>query len=315
VARHRQSGELIGYFTRSCREAFIAGERRRLGYLGQLRLTPAWQARSRAILRGFQLCRELLADGHQDTPYFLTSILADNRRAQRMLAESSAGMPCYQPVAGYLTLVFAVCQRLGQPGFDLDTGRAENLEEVAELLLREGARKCFHPVWTAAELARLREVGLGAEDFLVARRQGKVVGCLALWDQRRLKQLRIAAYKPPLSALRPLINPILRAAAYPSLPPQGAVLRQAFLSHVAVAGDDEQAFRALLGAALAQAAGRGIDSLAMGFCKGHPLLAVAQKRLRSLVYRSRLYLIHWDEGRAEVERLAGLPMHAEAACL
>ena len=44
----------------------------------QLRLLPRWRGRSRVILRGFQVCRDLLGDGQQETPYYFTSILSDN---------------------------------------------------------------------------------------------------------------------------------------------------------------------------------------------------------------------------------------------
>lgn len=318
VARHRDSGELIGFFTRSCREAFVAGRRLRLGYLGQLRLTPAWQARSRAILRGFEVCRQLLGDGQQDTPYYLTSLLAGNRRAERMLTSSLQGLPSYRSLTEYTTLVFSTGQRLPArlpTGCTLARGSAAALEEIAELLLAEGRRRTFHSVWTAAELLHLGERGLAPKDFFLLRRGGRPIACLALWDQRRFKQLRIHAYAPPLATLRPLVNLGLRTAGYPQLPPTGSVLRQAFISHVAVEGDNEEAFLALLAAALSEARTRGIDMATTGFCAGHPLLAAAQRRLKTLAYRSRLYLVHWSEGEAEASRLAGLPLHTEAACL
>jgi hypothetical protein len=318
VARHRNTGELIGFFSRSCREAFVAGDRVRLGYLGQLRLAPAWQTRSRAILRGFEVCRDLLADGRQDTPYFLTSILAGNARALRMLTSGSRGMPTYRPMADYVTLALSSAQRLSAPlppGYALERGSRDSLPEIARFLLDQARRRTFSPAWTLAELQRLERCALAPEDFLLLRRGGVPIACLALWDQRQFKQARITGYSRPLAILRPLAAPALKAITYPPLPAAGSILRQAFISHVEVAEDGEAVFLALMAAALEDARNQGIEILTIGFCAAHPLLAVAQKRLRGLSYCSRLYLVHWPEGESEAKRLEGLPIHAEVALL
>jgi hypothetical protein len=70
-------------------------------------------------------------------------------------------------------------------------------------------------------------------------------------------------------------------------------MRQAFLSHVAIDGDSETAFEALLAAALVAARERRLAWVLAGFAARHPLLPVARARRRARAYESVLHVVEW----------------------
>lgn len=311
------AGEPVGFFSRAVRSAFIDGRPLRLGYLGQLRLLPVWRARTRAILRGFEVCRELLADGRQDTPYYLTSILADNAPARRLLESGVRGLPTYLPLRGFVTLVAATRQRYGEcrsAEYASERGSTDAIETLVALLQDQGRDRALHPCWTADALRALEPVGWRGEDALLVRRGGQPVACGAVWDQRSVRQWRVVGYRPPLARLRPLVNAGLQLGGFPLLPAPGRTLEQGFLSHLAVRPGEEAALPVLLAGLLRLARARGLDTVAFGLAADHPWLAHL-RGLRALRYRSQLYLVHWEQGRAEAERLRGAPVQPEAACL
>jgi len=311
-------GAPIGFFSRSVRTAWVKGRVMRLGYLGQLRLLPQWRGRSRAILRGFEVCRELLDDGHQETPYYLTSILSDNTRARRILTSGIKGMPTYLPLRGFLTLVAATAQpwarRRTSPPYVLSKATESDLEALASLLQTCGRGYTLHPHWDSQALRALQSVGWRPEHNLLLLKGDRPIACGAVWDQRCVRQWRVTAYASALAYTRPLASAALRLGGYPPLPPPGRRLNQGFLSHLAVVPGEEEALPMLVGALLRLARENGLTSVVLGLSEGHPWTPFLAG-LRSLHYRSQLYLVHWPEGRGAAEDLTGQPIQPEVACL
>ena len=268
------------------------------------------------VLRGYALLRELHRDGA--VPFYVTTIVEDNTAARRVLEANLPSMPRYRLLGRLVTLVLPVRGTGRTPRTDVtrERGSRESLPEIADFLDRNGARYQFAPRWTLARLLSTeRSRGLRAEDFLVARRRGRIVACLARWDQRTFKQTVIRGYEPRLRLLRPVINAAGPWIGAPRLPSPGSELRSAFLSHVAVEDDDPEAFLALLGDALREAADTDLDCLVTGFAEGHPLLPAVTGFLRGRRYRSLLYAVYWEDGAAAVRNLDGRVPHLEVAIL
>lgn len=311
-------GVPVGFFSRAVRPAWIGGRPTRLGYLGQLRLLPEWRRRSRAVLHGFQVCRQLLEDGRQDTPYYLTSILEDNLPARRLLTSGIQGLPSYLPLGGYLSLVAATAQpwsrRRPTAPHVLRPATDSDLPLLAALLQASGRGYALHPWWDVTSLDALRPVGWHPRDCLLLLNGERPVACGAVWDQRCVRQWRVAAYAPPLAGLRAVASTALGLAGYPRLPPPGRLLEQGFISHLAVLPGEEPALPILVAALLRLARQRRLGSVVLGLSDGHPWLPLLNG-LRALRYRSRLYLVHWREGREAAQRLLAQPIQTEAACL
>ena len=311
-------GEPVGFFCRAVRQAWIDGRPQRLGYLGQLRVLPKWQARSRAILHGFRVVRELLDDGRQDTPYLLTSILADNTRAQRILTSGVGDLPTYLPVRSFLTLVAATRQRWAANAptapYELRAATAADLDTLLDLLHDYGRRYDLHPYWDADELRALQPVGWRPDASLLLLKDGQPKGCGTVWDQRAVRQWRVDGYAGPLAPLRPFASTALSLAGYPPLPRPGQTLEQGFLSHLALLAGEETALPVLLAGLLRLAHARGLGSVALGFSDDHPWLPWLTG-LRALRYHSQLYLVHWPPGRQAAQAVLGAPVQTEVACL
>ncbi|PYQ57127.1 MAG: hypothetical protein DMF53_23545 [Acidobacteria bacterium] len=345
VARDPETGRIVGMGTRCVWNAFVNGEPCRLGYLSQLRVDRAARGRRRLLAAGYAALRDLRGPG--EAPFDLTSIIADNETARRLLGGAVPGLPRYRELAGFVTLVVPVRRkgaffRRGGPmwppwvgasgrGFppaqgghagpplQIETGMAERMAEVADCLMRNRRRYQTAPFFTAEELlSPERSRGLAPEDFRLAVRDGQVVGCLALWDQSGFKQVVVRGYAPRLARWRPWINRLSPVLGTPRLPDPGERLPHAYISHIAVDGDDPEIFKALLESAYAEARARRYVYVVIGLAAGHPWLPWLERRFRPRRYESVLYTVDWGEGAAAtaaINALDGRLPHVEAALL
>ena len=319
LAREAATGRVVGLFSRSEQDAFINGVPARLGYLGQLRVAPAYRRRVRRLRQGFEACRRLLHDGGT-VPFYLTSVVEANAPARRILTAGLPGLPTYRELCGFSTFVVRTSRRghyrpkPNQPIIRHAT--PADFASLASLLRRNYRRYQCAPVWDETALrSPTRCRGLSAEDFLIAEVEGKPVGCAALWDQRAFKQHVVRAYDSRLPRWRGLLNVLTGVAGLPRLPAVGAVLSQMYLSHLAVDDDDPEVFVSLATVARHEAARRGAETLLVGMSENHPLRNRLRRRFRHLEYRSILYLVHWDDGQRAATALDGRPVHVELATL
>jgi hypothetical protein len=312
IALDPKRGEAVGMCARTVRRAFIEGEECPLGYIGELRIAQSHRRRFRILREGFEALRR---DLHQPlrTPYYLTAIISDNQTARRLLEADLPGKPTYRPLADCTTLAIrtsASTEERCVAACDRD------VPEIATCLSRNLRRYQFAPVWTEADIRAAQKAGgPGAGDFILYRRDGQVVGCIALWDQSRVRQAVIRGYDSRIALLRPLLNATGTWTGLPRLPKCGEALRQVYLAFAAVDGDDPEVLRALVGAALEQAQRRGFTVGVIALADANPMLPALKAAFRARAYRSRLYLVHWDHGRAAVARLQPRIPYVEASLL
>jgi hypothetical protein len=327
VARAAGTGEIVGCASRAVRTLWVNGSPQPVGYMSQLRFHPRVRqgmSVARCLARSFSLYRSLHEDGR--APYYLLSIVAGNRPAQRLLASGLPGFPRLHPYARLFTHAIPIGRPRRPlplpPGLRLARGSAALLPAILDCLARNGARRQLAPVWTAENLCQPRATpGLAPEDFFVVlSAEGKVAGCLAGWDQRAVKQTVVRGYSGALARWRRLLNLMAPLGGWPELPEPGTALRSRYASHRAIdedAGDDSDGtavFAALLRALYNQGVERGDGYLVLGFGEGDPLSA-ALRPYRSLSYASQLYLAAWEDGEAAVAALDGRVPGPEVAVL
>ncbi len=315
VARDRNSGRLLGIGSRAVRKVWIDGRPQRLGYLGQLRRIPAMRGRMRLLATAFaEMERTRRPD---EVQYDLTSIAADNLPARRLLERGIAGLPVYRPLCEVDTMVMPASRRtFRRLPQDVSRGSDALISRIADCLQRNLRRFRFAPVWTEDDLrSATRTRGLDPTDFLVIRRGDRVTACLALWDQREFKQVRVTGYVPRLKLVRPWLNAGLRMASLPRLPAAGRTLDLGYLSHLAVDEDDPASMQALMVAARRAARQRGLDRLALGLTTVHPLRKKLRLPFGCREYRSRLYLVHDGSRRLPASALQGGTPHVEVGTL
>lgn len=315
LAREQKNAALVGFCARAVRRVFFNGEVQRLGYLGQFRSAPEWQGSYRtyrAISKGFSEVWSQLR-GNDELPFDITSILADNRQARRILEANLPGMPNYQWFSGFNTLVYRSGGRhVRDSDNKVENGSVLGLSAIADFLQKNYRRYQFSPVWDESALI---STGVTADDFLVMRNGQVITACVAIWDQRAVKQAVVRSYRKPLGALRPLVNLVAPLLGLPRLPLVGERINQAWLSHLACDEDVSESLEILLSMALVKAKQMGLDQLMLGLADGHPLLSAARRLRRHLNYRSDIFLIQWEDSHENAERVDERPLHLEVATL
>lgn len=313
VARDRDTGNIVGVGRRAVRTLWVNGEPRRVGYLAGIRRDRRLAGHVRLLVEGFAK----LEAGRQpdESPYDLTSIVADNTPARRLFERGPRGVPIYEPICEWSTLIIPVPRRTNAGG-DFAMASSDDMPRIADHLQRTVRHRQFAPAWTEAELcSNVRCRGLTTSDFLVHRRGGAIAGCAAVWDQSSFKQAVVHSYAPSLSRWRPLINAYHAVRGLAPLPPAGQSLGMAFLSHVALESATPDAHVALVRAALAGASGRGIRWLIAGFASRDPSTAILTRVFEAHEYHSVIYAVRPAWSAPVLPSLNESPFGLEVAIL
>ncbi len=317
ACRDTETGRIIGYGCRSIRRLHVNGQPASVGYLSSLRLLPEYRNRG-LIARGYAFFRKLHEDGQ--TPFYLTTIARDNRMAVEVLTSGRAGLPTYHPAGWYHTLAIPLPRRSGAAPkagpVEVRAASVETLGCLVEFLNREGKRRQFFPCWREEDFFNpqglLRD--LAPERILQAWRGGKLVGCIAGWDQHAFRQSVIHSYAGWVALSRPLYNVWAWVRGLPGLPVAGTTLRYLTAALVVVAEDDPEVFVGLLEALRRQAAGGPWSYLLLGLHERDPLLRTAW-RFQTTCYSAGLYLVCWPAGEAQRAALDDRPPYLELGSL
>lgn len=296
VIAREPDGELVAAFNRAVRPCWVGGDVVRLAYLSTLRVHRRYRLRPALLRVGFAKARELHERDAGVLPYAITTIASDNLAARRTLEAGLPGLPRYKPLEEMITYAIPAWRARYRPvpGVEIRLGRADDLGEIAAALARWGRRHRFAPDWDVATLTdEQRCRNLRPDDFTVALRGGRLVGCVALWDQNGFKQSVIDGYTRPLDRARSLLNLAAPVLGFPRLPPPGEAMRHAYLSHLAVDDDDAAVARALLAHAHDRTLPWGYGYLVTMLAATHPLGAVVRSTFRPMQYRSQLYAVSW----------------------
>ena len=112
-----------------------------------------------------------------------------------------------------------------------------------------------------------------SREFLCARRAGRLLGCIALWDQRPFKQVMIRSYSPHVRRWRWLHNTLIPITGQPCLPKPGSPLDHVYLSNVALPEAEIALFPKLLTVAARELWRRNPATIiAAGFDVNDPML-------------------------------------------
>jgi hypothetical protein len=326
VVRHRKGDEAVAIASRSVRSAFLNGAPTPLGYLGQLRIDRRYRRHRRLLDAGFRFARELHERHARESTaapqIYLASVVADNLPARRLLARRMTGWPTFEPVDTLVSLAMPLDRRPNTrlpSNLQVRRGSADLMGDIATCLNRNGRRFQFFPAWTRGDLlSPMRTRGLAPEDFAVAMRDGRVIGCAACWDQRAFKQVRVRGYARGVAPFRPVLNLFSPALGVPRLPPVGAQLQNAYVSHVAVDEDhdsDGSVVTALVREVGTVARSKRAEYLVVGLSSRDRALSTIKRAFRHRAYESILYVAFWPDGERLARALDGRPSNPELAIL
>ncbi len=297
-------GAVEGVATVLVRDGYVVGERRRVGYLGDLRLSP--RAEGRLLLdRFYGPVLRAVAD-RTGCELFLTAVIASNDRALRALTvrtarAARAGRPTYVPLADFdirsVQLVlpprFAPARWLRRSVRHVRRATAADVPALARVLDADARRHPFGYVLDEPALRRRFATwpGLAPESFYLAEdAAGAIAGCLALWDAAPVKRMAPMAYRGAMRRARAGYGLLARVVGAPPLPRPGEPFRYAYATHVAVPSDDPAVLAALLDAACA-AARRARYHFVSVFAPRGDALDAAYRGLLTTDLPARLYVV------------------------
>jgi hypothetical protein len=274
----------------------INGAAADVGYLGGLRVNPAYRHKLRVVRNGFDSIKALVQNP-QEVPYWMTSIASENRAARRLLQARLSGMPVYNSVGEMRTLAFATAQ--GRHKRLLQAAQAIDIPDLAAFFNCSAASYQFSARLTESWLKRLSDaahadrVGLHLNDFYLLKDGDDITACIALWDQRRFKQTVARGYRFPLNQLRGAYNAYAKLARRLPLPAPGMPLQQVFLSFVAFQKSAEHLVVDVVREALAIAKDKGAQAGVLGLSRTNPLLPVLTRAIPAHVYPSSIQTVAW----------------------
>ena len=278
----------------STRHCWVNGRVQRVGYLAELRLDADAQGRFDILRGGYEFFRAL----HRAAPAdcYFTSIAADNDRARRLFERGVRGLPRYEFLTQFSTLLIPTGAKR-PPALRLESATTT---ELAAFLDAHASTRNLAAAWSAHTITHLVDSasGLAAEHFGVVRERGQIVACAALWDQRTWRQTVVRGYSRPLALGRPWLNFAARLTGAPRLPAPGSVLAHALLSSQAIAPGHESLLPDFIATWSGVAAARGIEFLTLGFPSSEPQLPELRRRFSARHYASRIYAVRWpgDDG-------------------
>lgn len=258
-------GAIEGTGTIVVRDGYVGGAVRRVGYLGDLRLSP--RAQGRLLLDRF--FGGLLEDVRDrfGCELFLTAVIASNERALRALSartsrSSTSRRPVYSPVGDFdiRSLHLLLPRPTGRPPCIVRRATAADVPALARLLDDDGRPRAFGFVVTEQELRRRLHdwPGLSIESFLVAESAtGQLLGCLALWDAAPVKRMVVTSYRGAMRRVRLGYNMAATLMRRAKLPQPGEAFRYQYVTHQAIPSGDPRVLRALLGRAYTEARSAG----------------------------------------------------------
>ncbi len=288
--------ETIGMYSCSWMPLFIDGRPLQVPYLGSLRVNPGYRHKIRILKHGFRSLRTLLP--LEDAPFLFTSIANENSGARRLLEANLNGMPKYRPLGEMCTLAIPVTKAttngLLRPATKVDVA------EIVAFYNTHSARYQFSPVLTEEWLLALNgSNGLHLHDFLIYREgagdEGSIEACMALWDQRALKQTVVHGYRFPVNLLRPFHNALSSIMGRVQLPSSGEALQQIYLSFLALDAGIPFAPIELLRDGLFHVKKRGGELAVLGLSQNNPLLEELLDAFPCHLYRSQIELVMLNE--------------------
>ena len=308
----RETGRIVGLGARHIKNLFINGVRTKVGYLSDLRADR--EVRKRTLLaRGYAFLRELHDADH--APLYFSIILDGNDEAVANITTARAGLPIYEKRGRIVTPAIHLDRnRPEQPcaGVTVRKGTASAMPKIFAFLNREFATKQLAPCYGSDDLQSPLLLGLTPQDFYVAYRGDRVVGCVAAWDQSSFRQTHVEGYAGSLRIMRPLYNFAARLSSLHALPAPGEKIPYLYLSLIATEDNSTDIFATLLRSVYRDRRRSSYHFLIAGLHEQDPLSRVLGD-YRSIEAGGSLYLIYYPEDAGFASKLDDRPYYVDMA--
>lgn len=300
---------LIGLYHLNPQKLYLNGLATEVIYIGKLRVDPNYRNRIRILRSGFQSISQMIREADENKPWF-TSIAAENSLARRILESGVRGLPTYQHQGNLLTI--AISTTRGKSRALTRPAESDDIEKLSGFLSNQLALYQFAPVISSQWFHSLPS-GLALKDFRILEHGQKIVGCAAIWDQRKHADIVVEGYAAPLNWLRGLYNFSARLLRAPRLPAAGQSLNQVMLSFLAFQPDKSDMFNPFIQEMLYFAGQRKAELVLTGLHESSPHLPGIKQQFRPRIYHSVIDTVI-PAGQSPLE-LTGLPIQPEIGLL
>jgi hypothetical protein len=294
----RQDDRIIATGTITFFKAFVRREAVTIGYLHSLRVDAAYR-HNVFLAQGFQKVHEL--SEAQGIPFYLATIIEDNNPLVRMIQKPRSFMPLFQDIGRFTTYVIPLYRKkrqTAQLSVKPAAGSAERGEAV-DWMQQWGKTRDLYPVFTQELFQNQWMKNYGLQDLLLARRNGRIAGTLAAWDQSGFRQTAVKAYHGKWLLLKYCYNALAPILGGSRLPQANEEFKYMFAAFPAAEEDDPGILRELIAELCSRALSSGYTYVVIGLHESDPL-SRALEGLFTIRYTSRAYMVAL-EGREQYE--------------
>jgi GNAT superfamily N-acetyltransferase len=291
---------LAGLTVISGRDLFISGQKRRVYYSGDTRVDPFYRR------RGIASNLFLEQKKYRTTEDLLQGIVLKENTAPLDAAANAADGVLFRYWISHTIETSFIFTRKITPripkGVQMRPATAADVPAMQAFFDREAPRRNGYPVYDFQKLLAGDPyyAGLKIEHFVLALRDGQLIGMIAGWDQKSYKQTRIVGFKPIVKVLRPFYNLYVGLTGGFKLPPVGGVLNYLTLANILIANDDPAVLQGLIDYVMAHA-GQKYDALATAFTHGDPLENVPRGYKRQKLFSNNFWLSYGEDPRPTID--------------
>ena len=301
LVAENEKGKIIASGTRCIRNLYIDETDKEVGYLCGLR-SKKEGITDKTVFKGYGQLKKI-HEKKSDTPFYLTTIIDDNRRAKRILTSNRPPLPIYEHFGDYISTAIPLNKFHRNPK-NTNIRRLSNadLPILIEFLNREGRKKQFFPVIPEDFLKTASTLGLNIESFYAYFADGKLIGVAAVWDQSSFKQYLVCEYRKDIAVIKPFLNLLLQICGFRKLPAIKTNLKELYIAFPCVKENNPAILKDIVSTMLFDLRKGDFHFLCGGFYKNDPLLD-ALKSFKHFTYKSSIYLVYWEDGTAAAQKL------------
>ena len=306
--------KIIGVGSRFLYDAYINGEKKYIGYLGDLRAEEKYR-RKGLLAAGYSFLKKLHTDN--PVPFYTTMIWEGNEEALNILTSKRAGLPVYKPMGRFLAPAIHLDlpkKKIKIPGVSFEKGSKKKIPQIFGFINECYKQKQFAPYYVEEDFNTSKLLGLKAEDFYLAIRDNKVIGVIAAWDQTSFRQTHIEKYSSGIRVIKPFYNMAARFSPLKPLLDEGSKVPFFYISHIAIKGDNPEIFRALLRGVYCDRRQGYWHYFICGLHEHDPLSTILNE-YRSIKAGGHLFCVHYPGDEHNVKSLDGRVPYIEAATL
>ncbi len=285
VLQDDENEKVLGFGVRSGRPYWLNGEATELGYISQLRLVPEFR-NGLYLAKGYKKFKELHEQDGK-VPFYITTVLSDNKTAREALESKRVGLPSYLPLDEQSSYFF-FAQKAHH-----ESDEVTHQAEIAKVLTTYNEEVCSASLATRYDENTISWMSLVDHEAVTVQTSNSMASAV-LVDFSNVKQVVIDGYSIPYTIITKLARATAPFLGIRPPPKVGSHLKSLYLIAISISGDREQGFQALLRHARDRAFQMNCHGVVCGLSSFSSFNEHARRKCISNT-KSILYAVAWDE--------------------